>query len=171
MCPFPSWIAWHFQIQSSHLMSLWLLRTSSRPQFWTFPNTHISPSPSTPEEITMWEEESQTEEQFKVKVWTLYLAPSPYPVSQGASFTQKSCPYRVRTNSRRDSEAAAQSRHEDGKKSYINKQKKEIFDERYIEKHIWPGKIYWCWTMRLYSITPPSSKMQYKQAQMLTAYL
>jgi hypothetical protein len=39
-------------------------------------------------------------------------------------------------NSRRDSEAAAQSWHEDGKKSYINKQKKEIFDERYIEKHI-----------------------------------
>jgi hypothetical protein len=25
--------------------------------------------------------------------------------------------------------------------------------------------------MRLYSITPPSSKMQYKQAQMLTAHL
>jgi hypothetical protein len=25
--------------------------------------------------------------------------------------------------------------------------------------------------MRLYSITPPSSKVQYKQAQMLTAHL
>jgi hypothetical protein len=66
----------------------------------------------------------------------LYLAPNPYPVSQRASFTQKSCPYRVRINSRRDSEAAAQSWNDDGNKSYINKQKKEIFDQRYIEKHI-----------------------------------
>jgi hypothetical protein len=39
-------------------------------------------------------------------------------------------------NIRRDSEAAAQSWHEDGKKSYTNKQKKEIFNERYTEKHI-----------------------------------
>jgi hypothetical protein len=39
-------------------------------------------------------------------------------------------------NSRRGSEAAPQSWHEDGKKSYINKQKKETFDERYIAKHI-----------------------------------